>query len=171
MKKPLIDYLLFAARSLLVLVFLANLSICILGYFDKIVSRTYSSYEIGLRNSYSKESFWGFFAGFSLFIFLFGYFAPFLLRIIQRLKKKDELLGYWERDENIGLKNKIESFCLLLTCNAILIFYAKIQIQPLTCDFIIFSLTIFWCLIATPLTLSWVKWFRERKKISQGNPE
>jgi len=56
------DYLLFTARTFLLLALVVNLTVTVVGYCilpDQIVSRANPDYEIGLRKPYTKEYFFG----------------------------------------------------------------------------------------------------------------
>ncbi len=179
MKKPLIDYLLFAARTFLVLTFVVHLAVVVVGYYilpDHIVSRAPPDYEIGLRNPYSKEFFLGFMTGLAMFTFLVGIFEPFLS---SRNRKSAEPAKYWDRDENIALRGKITDLWMVSCMASFIAYWTVLLLRHFSVNLVtpprgeaydpVFDMQIVCIVIPSinwllcPLTLAIVKWFRERK--------
>jgi len=109
MKRTLSDNLLFAARSLLVLAFVVHLIVVVVGYCilpEKIVTRPYPDGDeltLALHNpeTWSKEFFLGLFAMASIFMFLIGFFSPYIIRRGKQISNQS--VGYWDRIENFAL--------------------------------------------------------------------
>ena len=176
-KKTPLDYLLFASRVFLILALLVNLTVAAIGYCilpEQIVSRANPDFEIGLRNPFSKEYFLATLVGFSTFIFLLGFVLPLLPR---KKLETTETTGYWDREENIVLKEKITNFwammifgSLILYATLVLIWHVQVNLStpprgnayPLYSFVILFSPGILLPLLPYS-TLAFVKPFRERK--------
>ena len=181
MTRTLSDNLLFVARSLLVLVFIAHLTIVVVGYCilpDQVVA--WAEPESGRHgSSYSKELILGLWTmGPCLFLFL---------GLTTKIKKRkaNSPTKYWDREENIVLRSNITKIWFTFFCGTWSLFYTWVMFQwfpvnlssPRSGD-------VFWYWIPLPfggtslivlgylffvvgginLTLSLVKRHRERRK-------
>ena len=180
MKKSPLGYLLFTARTFLVLTFLSVLATAVVGYCvlpDQIVERAYPDGEIGLFNAKSKEWYLGALVGMAFVLFLILYLLPSMMRRFRRPKGTGESVKYWERDENFALGFNIGEFWLVIVFSFILLNITVhiIRLFPVNLSvprqgtaqsstpemFLIAGIPLLFFILHFT-TLAAVKWFRER---------
>ena len=181
MKKTLSDNLLFASRSLLVLVFVVHLTVVVVGYSllpDKIVTRPYlqgDELAIALNNPFeSKEFFLSTWTIVSSLIFLLGLLPSLATR---RNPKTGQSADYWNLEENFVLRKNIYGIWRALFCGTMILYLTLVHFQyfhinlsqppsgELTRSGMLFVPSIFLAyFVLLQLTLFLVKRYRERCK-------
>jgi len=133
MKRTLSGNLLFAARSLLVLAFVAHLTVVVVGYYilpyTLVTCVIEQDGELKSIGSKSKEHLLCSRAVLLVFILLIGFFGMY---IVSRDKPKaDQPIDFWDRGNNYILKRNIAGIGLALMGGAIISYHTWIKFQYL----------------------------------------
>ena len=186
MKRTLSGNLLFATRSLLVLVFAVHLTVAVVGYCvlpDIIVSWDHDSSLVKASDPWSKEFFLGLFTTCSVFMFLIGIDRQhFAVGFWKKKQKHEQPRDYWEQEKNhvlrdniCGIHQALMGGTGVLFCTWVLLPYYRVNLSaPGSGESINMTdwygwaviMSLFWLIpfVFCPLTLTFIKRYRERSE-------